>query len=518
MTSATRPGAGAPTGPSGPDATARARRRARLGFGALVVGLACIQVWNMGRAPWWRDDEGTYVAQAWAVANAGELAHYPYWYDHPPLGWIGVGAWAWLTAGFERSAGVPLGREVAALATIVALPLLYLVARRLGISRGFAAVAVALFTLSPLALEQHRVLWLDNLATPLLLGSLALALDARGSPRRAAGAGVLLGLAVLTKETSLLLAPVILFAIADRASEDRLRLAGVAGLAGAATAAIYPLMAFMRGELLGDGISLEAGIRFQLLERGGSGSVFDGQSAARSVVEEWLATDPWLLVFGVASLPAALAMRRLRPAGLGLAILLAVLALRTGYLPTPYVVAMLPFAALCLAGVADELLRRPPARVVSMARAVGLRPRAAVAVILGLIALAAAPRWISADAALLRDDQARPTREARDWLITNAPRDAAILTDDTIWADLVEAGFSRDRVVWFYKLDLDPAVAARFPGGYQDLDYVVSSPAMRWSSGGLPEVSRALSESSEVAQFGGTTRPHSVLETGRDAE
>src|SRR5215217_4607702 len=47
------------------------------------------------------DDEGTYVAQAWAILHQGRLAHYTYWYDHPPLGWIQIAGWAWLTHAFE---------------------------------------------------------------------------------------------------------------------------------------------------------------------------------------------------------------------------------------------------------------------------------------------------------------------------------------------------------------------------------------------------------------------------------
>ena len=59
---------------------------------AILVGLlivvAVVHATGMARAPQRVDDEGTYVAQAWAVRHWGTLGHYTYWYDHPPLGWL----------------------------------------------------------------------------------------------------------------------------------------------------------------------------------------------------------------------------------------------------------------------------------------------------------------------------------------------------------------------------------------------------------------------------------------------
>ena len=52
----------------------------------VLIGSAVLDAWNMLRSPMPFDDEGTYVSQAWALATHGELSHYTYWYDHPPLG------------------------------------------------------------------------------------------------------------------------------------------------------------------------------------------------------------------------------------------------------------------------------------------------------------------------------------------------------------------------------------------------------------------------------------------------
>ncbi len=76
------------------------------------------------------------------------------------------------------------------------------------------------------------------------------------------------------------------------------------------------------------------------------------------------------------------------------------------------------------------------------------------------------------------------------------------MLDDVLWLDAVEAGFERERVIWFYKLDLDPAVAATLPRGWRDVDYLVSSPAIRAEPTGLPMLTTLLQRSTVVVTFG----------------
>ena len=77
----------------------------------LVVGV--VHAWGMTSSPGPSDDEGTYMAQAWAVQRTGQLAHYTYWYDHPPLGWLTIAAWTWVTGAFDGAvSAVAAGREM----------------------------------------------------------------------------------------------------------------------------------------------------------------------------------------------------------------------------------------------------------------------------------------------------------------------------------------------------------------------------------------------------------------------
>src|SRR5437899_7066958 len=53
-------------------------------FAALLHGI------NMFHFPYYEDDEGTYMSQAWAIVKEGQLTPYTYWYDHAPVGWIQI--------------------------------------------------------------------------------------------------------------------------------------------------------------------------------------------------------------------------------------------------------------------------------------------------------------------------------------------------------------------------------------------------------------------------------------------
>src|SRR3954451_19747457 len=118
---------------------------------ALLILVGAVQVTGMTRSPMPSDDEGTYVSQAWAVQVHHQLAHYTYWYDHPPLGWIQLALWNWPQALLGRSPhAIADARNAMVVASVVSAALLYVLARRLGLGRPAAAGALLVFTLCPL--------------------------------------------------------------------------------------------------------------------------------------------------------------------------------------------------------------------------------------------------------------------------------------------------------------------------------------------------------------------------------
>src|SRR3954453_641480 len=328
----------------------------------LVLGLLAVCGWveasnmNGWAAPF--DYEGSYVAQAWSTLEHGMLSHYTYWYDHPPLAWIIIGAWSALTGAWSRyPMMIDAGRELMLVAHLVNVGLVFLIARRAGMHRVLAAVAVALFALSPVGLYYHRMVLLDNVALTFVLASFALVMSPSRRLWAFGGAGACFGAAALCKETSLLVLPALALAAwqyADRAT--RRYCLTVFGSLFFLVGIAYPLYALLKGELLPghSHVSLWGGVQFQLVSRRGGGSVFDHGALNHQTVGGWLALDHWALLAGVLALPLALVRRSTRPLALAGAIQGAML-LRSGYIPAMFVVGILPFAALSFAGGLDWL-------------------------------------------------------------------------------------------------------------------------------------------------------------------
>jgi hypothetical protein len=494
--------AGAPARPAGGGPLERlwSHRVSLVLLLATLAVVAVVQAVGMDHAPQRVDDEGTYVAQAWAVQHWRTLAHYTYWYDHPPLGWLLLAVWTTLTGAFSRAAtAVSAGRELMLVAQVVSAALLYALARRLGLRRPAAVACVLLFSLSPLALSFHRAVYLDNLATPFLLGAFVLILSPGRRLAAHAGAGLCFAAAVLTKETSLLLLPALLWQYWQVNDQRNRRYSlAVAASLFLLVVAVYPLAALLRGELLPgpEHVSLVDAIRFQLAGRASGGSAFNPDSVNRHTIDLWLSSDPWLLAGAALLIPASLWIRRLRPVTLAFVILVA-MTLRPGYLPIPLVIGMLPFASLLVAGVADTAA----ARLAGSARGGRVAGAVAMAAVVA-VALLALPRWYHGDRDLMTVDHDKPFRQAEAWINGHVPHRGRLLVDDSLWVDLVQDGYPPGQVVWFYKLDTDRDVRARYPRGWRDFDYVVSAATLRAFPDRLPQVAEAVRHSRPVASFG----------------
>ena len=489
-------------------AWARINHRDLVGAAAAVVPLSIVHAWGMAQFPAFFDDEGAYVSQAFAVDKLHALTPYTYWYDHPPLGWILLGAWAKIFPLFSSTSyAIGAARTFVLFAFVVSAGLLYGVARRMSLGPGLSAVAVILFGLSPLALDFQRMVLLDNIAMPWLIAAFFLALTPRRRMAAYAASGVCFALAVLSKETFLLFLPALAFLIWTRCSRSTRRYTmAVFATLFTCIAAFYPLFALLRGEFFAGKhhTSLLSGIEFQL-SRKGSGSILTAHSATRDLVDSWAHVDPIILVIAVVLIPALLAVRRLRWIGVALGVPV-IIALRPGsYVPAMFVIGLMPFTGLGLAAIAGEAAnasrnaRRAVLRIVLSVAAI-----AVLAVPAGI----AAPLWIHKDVTMLRTDDATADDRAVEWLAEHAPRNSRILVDATIWTDLVDRGFNRHRIVWFYKLDLDPSVKTP----WWRFDYIVRSDLMAGNLSWLPRSRSVYDHSSVVAVF---TTPNSRIEVRR---
>ncbi|MEU3186905.1 phospholipid carrier-dependent glycosyltransferase [Streptomyces sp. NPDC006923] len=485
--------------------------------GVLLAAILLVQGWNIQHYPSLSDDEGTYLAQAWAVQQGKGLAHYTYWYDHPPLGWIQIAFLTWLPSLLSpESMTVAPMRFSMLLVSAASAVLLYVLARRLWLPRWAAGLAMVLFGLSPLSVVLQREIFLDNIAVMWMLLAFCLAASPSRHLWHHFAAGLAAAAAVLTKETMLVVLPALLVTMWRFGHRDTRKFA----LTGAITACaliglFYPLFALLKGELLpGAGhVSLWDGITYQM-SRPGSGFVLDPGSGSYGVLQSWLYYDRVLPLGGIAG--AVLLMltwrwsvtaRALAGPALAVVILTAVALRPSGYLPAMYVIQGLPFLALVLAGGAASVVhavlrrRRGPreGRVLTTLRRTALVALAATA------AFHVVPRWYDGDRTALTTDANAPYRAAAAWMANEVPDPsrARVLVDDALWLDLVHAGYEPGLgAIWFYKADLDPAVTETMPRAWRDLDYVVASPTVRRDARDLPNVRDALNHSTAVAVFG----------------
>jgi hypothetical protein len=393
---------------------------------------------------------------------------------------------------------------------VVAAGLVYVLARRLRFSRVGAAAAVVLFAASPLSLHFHRMVWLDNLGTMWLLAALVFAASPRRSLAAAVGSALSLTVAVLTKETLLVLAPVVVAMLWWRSDirTRRYRLAAFGSLFATGTF-FYPLYAMVKNEFLeGPGhVSLLWAIRWQLFLRERNETFQAAVGAAAEYFKSCMQLDPWLLIAGLALAVPALFVRRLRLLAVAV-VVQAVLPLRPGYLPAAYVVAMLPFLALVAAGLTDHVVRRVVARRSWWAVCAGALPVALV--VAGLVSA-----WVPADRRQLTGGGDVRNAEAARWIKANLGRDVNIVVDDNVWLDLVRAGYRaqapRPAVVWVYKLGVDPEVELK------RIDYFVYAMDPMSAANHIPQIVNPFRNSHVIATFGTGDNVVTVRKVDHDA-
>ncbi|WP_436319111.1 ArnT family glycosyltransferase [Streptomyces virginiae] len=523
---------GRPAPPGRPLVRFRSSRPDLLLCGALLLVIVAVQGWNITHFPTLSDDEGTYLAQAWAVQQGEGLAHYTYWYDHPPLGWIQLAGLTYLPSLFvpDWMTVAPMRFSMLAVSGASAV-LLYVLARRLWLPRWAAGLAMALFGLSPLSVVLQREIFLDNIAVMWVLLAFCLAASPNRHLWHHFASGLAAATAVLTKETMLVVLPALLVTMWRHSHRDTRKFAVTGAVTACALIGLsYPLYALLNGELLpGAGhVSLIDAITYQM-GREGSGFILTPGSGANGVFRSWLYYDTVLPLGGLAgavllivTVRRSVTARALAGPALA-AVILAVVAMRpSGYLPAMYVIQALPFLALVLAGgaasVTHAVLRRRGAGGEG-------RPRVwARRVLLGVLAVSAAvyvlPRWYEGDRTALTADANAPYRQAAAWLGSEVadPAGTRVLLDDALWLDAVHHGFEPGPgAIWFYKADLDPAVSRTLPGGWRDIDFVVSSPTVRRDAVDLPTVRAALEHSSVVAVFGSGEDRIEIRRTDRES-
>jgi len=440
------------------------------------------------------DDEGIYLSQAWAALREGRLSPYTYVYDHAPAGWLQIAAWMGLTGG-PHTFGSPVnsGRILMLLLHLAMVPILYQLARKLHVGAPLAVLAVALFSLSPLALFYQRLVLIDTVMLFWVLLSINLLLDGRGRLSRVVLSGACFGIAILSKETALFLLPALSFI----ALKQRRRHQGQFGvgswlLALVVVISFYPLFAWLKGELSSTGqaasfssingyanasVSLLDSVWWQLRRSGGG--MFNPHNQFWTLVgKDWLHRDPILFIGGAAAsvlnLLRGIGWRRIRDRqalATGLLGVLPLLYLARGGLVLNYAVLFaIPFFCLNIAVLLQLLADRLPAPAVGIC---------ALAIPLALLV----GYWHAGTLKPLYTQQPDAAgHNAVAWIKQNIPTDSLIITRDDLWTDLHEPGeggpgFPNAHSHW--KVAADPAIRRDvFHDDWHTVDYLVMTPGL----------------------------------------
>lgn len=487
------------------------RRHTELaGLAVVLLVMLAVQLVNVGGWPYFTsDDEGTYYAQAWAILQ-GKMGHYTYWYDHPPAGWIQLAPVIGLLSLIPDLSAATGGRVAQTLWGTTSAWLIYRLCKNLKVSHWGSLIEVLVWGLCPLVVFWNRRLLLDNLALPWILAALVLATSPSRKLMLHVAAGLCFGVAILTKETSLLAAPAIVVALWHYSYKPTRWFSMVGAVTlGTLVLALYALEAAVKSELLaGPGhVSIATAVQWQLSDRQGSGSVLDPDSLARRLVNGWLYEDWRLLALGLVSGSLCLLSARLRLVGVLLLTYSVVTMRPNGYLPEMIVITILPFCAIAVVAVVDSLPRLSSRRRLKQLGAA----LTALITMVGLGWLGSS--WAAGDRSALTLDDNASYHDALDYVMENLPRDAVILTDDVYWNDLVKAGWSGDGwsgPLWYYKIDRDPLAQKKYlPGGWREVDYVLTGrPMAALIENGTvspttdPKVMSAYNHSAVVKQWG----------------
>jgi hypothetical protein len=454
-----------------------------------VLGLVFAVHW-MGFEGWpirQNGDAGVYASQVWAVVFHHELAPFSYFYDHPPGAWLTMALYAFVTRAFQRDpTTLIVVREAMVCFHMISSALLFGLARRMHYRRGLAALAVLIFSLSPLGLQYQREAFIDNVMVMWLIAGLYFMASRRRDIPSAIAAGACFGMAILSKETALAMVPaMIVFFWLNTDPRKRVHRILAHYLPFAGMIGIYLVYAFGKHEFfVGRGhVSLVGTFKWQLVSRKPTGSLLDVHSQTFAMAMNWVHSDPVVLLACVALAPLALLTRRTFTFGFMVVCQIGTVC-HNGYMPFAFVTLLYPLAGLVVAGVANNFwngfagrrrrdghhpTKRTLPRWIPRTALYGVR----LAVLTGIVGavLLAFPRW---QPQLAQAMEARPDLavvQAVHYMETHVPRSKLVVTDNDSWTDLREAGFHPAPVD---KLQLDPAVRRRLDHGWKDIAYVMS--------------------------------------------
>ncbi len=467
----------------------------------LIAGLA--HGINMFHFPYFENDEGTYMSQAWTVVHEGN--------SHLTR----IGTIMLQVVGYRLQLGPLLqedfilfgfvnnsGRVLMLLFQVASTFMLYLIARKSSGSVTAAVIASLLFALSAYGIFFHRRVLLDNITTFWMLLSILLLLSDRLYLKRVWLSAVALGLSILSKELTIFLIPALAYLVFFRAGKSHRFFAIIGWLAIVISViSLYLLMATLKNELFPSGtflggtaphVSLLGTLQYQA-SRGKDGGFFDLRSAIWGYLQMWVQDDPLLVAGGsFCAIVSVIIIRWNRLTGIIglLTISLYMFLGRGGEVIGFYLVPLLPLLALnigLIVGVGADKLEKSARKFLHSNKVLSRTiPLVTIALCLcsGIFMSYTNPNLYPGFhvAQLWTGTQADAQNETIEWVKEHISPNSTIIIDDYMWTDLRDTGkppLSYKNIYWYWKIDLDPAISVGvFHSNWRYADYIIVTPQM----------------------------------------
>ena len=477
---------------------------------------------NMLHYPYYENDEGTYMSQAWSILTLRKLAPYTYWHDHAPAGWILISIWEFVSGGFfQFGFSINSGRVLMLVLHLVITFLIYKIAKKVSGSKIASMVSALIFIFSPLGLTFERRVLLDNIMIFWLLISYYLVLGV-GSTKHLTHyilSAVLFGIAVLSKESAIFFLPSILFSVYKNSHSSHRIFAVWKWLSVSfLVISLYFLYALLKGEFFQTGtflggvaqhVSVLDSFHYQLSRPGGF--FLNPTSSFMLNFAEWInggffipVPDPVIIIGGIIATVILTIMswrdRRL------LLVTLPCLSywlflIRGGEIIGFYIIPLIPFLALSiglsinsLSELISNRLQIPNMKYVVL-----------------IILIFPFMGYYATHIEVYQIDQTTPQTKALTWISNNIPKNSNLIIDNYAYIEFHDNNLSNDYRLptsahYYWKAEKDPDINMRlFNGKWQKVDYILSTPQLQYDAqfAGLPLVRNAFNNSVSIQTFQG---------------
>ncbi len=482
----------------------------------LVVALIVILThgYNMFGYPYYENDEGIYMSQAWSVVTQGKLSPYTYFYDHAPAGWLLLAGWVKATGGFNTfGLAINSGRVLMLLLYLASAYFIFYIIKKYTNNFWAGALAVLVFALSPLAIYYQRRVLLDNIMIFWVLWSIVILLKAKLPKWQYWLSAVFFGLAVLTKESAVIFYPAILYLIFLHYPWRKYKLKILTWLGlSLAVISLYPFYAWTRGELFvnevgspGQHISLIETLRWQA-SRGKNIFFLQKNSEFLIAWKDWFFRDPFLTIGGLfISLIVVLSSIWKKPwRVIGLALLIYWIFLaRGGLVFNFYIIPLIPFFVIGLGLLFDKFQKSLKIH--------GQKQKTIFLSIVTLVILF--PIWHRSNDQYTKKETI-PQKQIIQWVKKNLPADTKIAIDDYGFVDYHSATSINDKVFQnahvFWKIENDNNIREKvFHNDWFQIQYIAESSTLKnlLDSGQLNLVRQAYQHSQKVKEWKSDNSP-----------